>query len=436
MNDAIQSMVRFSWAMSLFGLRQATQIFTAVGTMRTPRSASVGFDAVSEVAREQLDDQFTTAYRNGDRWQQSLIDAVFGIIDPALEGSRSMTSQTVLRGSLTVLRQSAGMLEAAMPVDRRWAWRELRNKLEAFDGFQYVDQILGFRDLDAEGLQECLEEAGGSDPYLRLWLTEGLGFAFAEAAWDADVPQDLLRQEALEKLPSESLIPLHTGMGLSLARRVIPDMCAGDRRLEAALARFSECCDHNARDGYTLAAYEALGLITRQLSPDSVSQVDAVLRRHQSPDHLAAFWHGLGRGLYFVVTQAWPGSAGRAVEKLRQETPGGVARWNAIAGLAWALTLVNLRQPEILEAFVGREDFDADESEAIGHGISSAIVLWVETIGEELILQALRDHQPEGSVGRSWDLRVTQPITAALDSWSEVKTNSGPDAIFHYRRGT
>ncbi len=435
MTDAIQSMMRFSWAMSLFGLRQASQIASSLATMRSPRSAVTGFDAVSDVARSQLDDQFVNAYRAGDRWQQMLIDTVFGVMDPALEVSRSMASQTVLRGSLTVLRQSAGILEAAMPVERRWAWRELRNKLEAFEGFQYADHILGFRDLDADGLRAQLNQASSSNPYLRLWLTEGLGFAFTEAAWDVDEPYDLLCQKALETLPVESLIPLHTGMGLSLARRVVPEMSADDPALETAVKRFAELCEHNSRPGFAMASFEAVGLITRQLAPDKVSQIDAAITRCQSVDQRAAFWHGLGRGLYFVATQAWPGSTGRAVEKLRQETPDDEARWNGLAGLAWALTLVNLRQPEVIESFVGGHDFAADEFDAISNGVSSAAVLWAETVGEESTLKTLRDHQPKGLVEMLWERTIRQPMTAALDSWGDVKKTSGPGEIFYYRRG-
>ncbi|MEM7587214.1 MAG: hypothetical protein AAF560_27740 [Acidobacteriota bacterium] len=430
MTDVIQSMIRFSWAMSLFGVRQATEMVSALGAMRSPRAASRSFDRLAEAAENELDEAFESAYRTGDRWQRAGVDAVFGLIDPALDMSRNLTSQTVLRGSLTVLRQSAGMLEAAMPVERRWALQELRNKLEAFESFQYVEQILDFRSLAAEDLKQHLEQASESNPYLGLWLTEGLGFAFAEAAWEAGEPSRLLRQEKLDDLPSESLIPLHTGMGLALSRRVATYLPTGD--LDQELERFAARCVDNAREGYGLAAYEALGLIVRQLAPEQVARVDAALSRSDDPRHRSAFWHGLGRGLYFVVSQAWPGSTGRAVAKIRSEAPTDLARWNAMAGLVWALTLVNIRQPGVVAEFLASQSFERDEQDAIGNGIASASLLWVEAVGVDAHLQTFRDYQ---SGAMTWEQMVAQPIAAALERWPEVKAASGPESIFIFQPG-
>ncbi|MCP3963353.1 MAG: hypothetical protein GY719_36405 [bacterium] len=449
MTDVVRSMIRFSWAMSLFGVRQAAEMMSALGTARSPRQATSAFDSISRVAAEQLGEGgLGDAFRTADRWQADLIDAVFGAVDPALDLSRGVASKTMLRGSLAMLRQSAAVLETAMPAGNRVMWRELRNKLEAFESFQYVEQILGTEPLTggdpsrqrraSATLCDQIEKAEDSGPYLKLWLTEGLGFAFAEAAWDRGEPRGLLRAASLEPLPEESLIPLHTGMGLSLARRVLPDLEAGGGDLAAPLRSFARLCEDNARDGFAQASYEALGLIVRQLAPQLTNEVDRELARETSgPGHRDAFWHGLGRGLYFTATQALPGSLGRAVARVRHETSAGPARFNALAGLAWAVTLVNFRQPEVLEGFLNDGAFDEKESTAVSDGIAAAVLLWRDAVGEDSHLEAFQAHcaHSTDSAGERWRRLVTVPCDVATRDWSELKESSGPGAIFRVRGG-
>ena len=72
------------------------------------------------------------------------------------------------------------------------------------------------------------------------------------------------------------------------------------------------------------------------------------------PDIVGYFWHGVGRGLYFLPINALPCSSStwRAVEMAHEEAPHTLGRLNALGGLAWAVTLVNIRHPAILEAFL------------------------------------------------------------------------------------
>src|SRR6185369_8249429 len=65
------------------------------------------------------------------------------------------------------------------------------------------------------------------------------------------------------------------------------------------------------------------------------------------------FWHGGGRGIYFTATNLLPdGHTGRALGMISAEPPHESGRRNALAGLAWAMTLVNFRHPEILAHFL------------------------------------------------------------------------------------
>ena len=438
MSDVVRSMIRLSWAMSLFGIRQTAELVTALGTARAPRQVSAAFDAVAAAASEQLEGRLRRAHRDGDRWQGRLIDAAFSTLDPAFDASRQALTQTVLRGSLITFRQSAELLSAALPAPSRATWQEVRNKLEAFEHFQFVDQILDFRGLSrrASDLRDRVEAAERCGPFMTLWLTEGLGYAFAEAAWQAGEPRDLLRRSSLDELPAESLIPLHTGMGLSLARRLLPDLDPpSPAAVSAALERYERLCRSNARDGFALASYEALGLIVRHLAGEAVGEIDrALARAGDGEKHRGAFWHGLGRGLYFVVTQTLPGSTGRAVAKARREAPDAAARLNALAGLAWAVALVNFRQPEVLERFLEDQQFRGAEGDAVAHGIASAFLLWADAAGRETFFEAFRHHRPGAGAAELWRRRVSEPCEQALERWHEIKRGAGPGEIFQYRR--
>ncbi len=434
MSDAIQRMIRLPWAMSLFAVGQTARLLTAAGTARAPRRAARAFDAVADAAAEQLDGALATTYRDGDRWLRELVGAAFGAVDPALDVSRQVASRTIFRGSLLALRRSAEVLVAALPASAGAGWQELRNKLEAFEHFQFAESILSPAGRRPSGLREQVESAERYGPYLELWLAEGLGFAYAEAAWRSGEPRELLRRPATDALPAGSLIPLHTGMGLSLARRALPEVeaPASDTAVAAALERFDRRCQDNARDGFALASYEALGLIVRQLAPEAVADVDRALAG-AGERRRGAFWHGLGRGLYFVASQSLPGSTGRAVDKARREAPAGLPRANALSGLAWAVTLVNLRQPALLEAFLDEQRFVRDEGAAAGAGIASALRLWVDAAGREATCERFLGHRPDAGVAGDWRRLVAEPCERALAGWSELKRKHGPGEIFRYR---
>ncbi len=432
----IRSMARFGWAMSLFGVRQTAEVLAALGTARAPRRAAAAFDALAKAAAGQLGERLEDTYRDGDRWQGELVDAVFRAFAPAVDLSRAFASQALVRGSFRAFRETAAMLEAATPAAGRVVWQELGNKLEAFESFRYADRVLGFEELPEAGFRDRVEQADGSDPFLALWLTEGLGFAFAEAAWESGEPRELLRRPALEDLPGRSLIPLHTGMGLSLARQLLPEVDPADPSADVAagLERFRRLCRSNSRDGYALAAWEALGLVVRQLAPEAAGEIDRVLARDGSGDGerlRGAFWHGVGRGLYFVASQLVPGSLGRSAFRVRREAAAGTARRNALAGLAWAVTLVNFRQPAVLEAWLKESRLDDDGEAAVAGGIASAMLLWLDVAGEEGHYETFRDHRPESGTAERWRRMVIEPAERARAGWPAVKNGPGPGEIFY-----
>ena len=255
-----------------------------------------------------------------------------------------------------VMQQSAEVFKFLMPGrDNRLAWQEFQNKLQAFDLFEHVDVTLHLPSGFELSLPALVEQAEALGPYLAVWALEGLGRYYAETYWESQgTPQHLLTADQVRALPVRSLIPLHTGMGLSLADRLLATLKpqSSDAAIDTVLQQFIALCEDNSREGYTGAVLEALGLVTRLRYPQLVRIVDRRLSAI-APDVLGYFWHGVGRGLYFLPLNALPCSSStwRAVEMAQDEAPHTLGRLNALGGLAWAVTLVNIRHPAILEAF-------------------------------------------------------------------------------------
>src|SRR5262249_32373589 len=153
---------------------------------------------------------------------------------------------------------------------------------------------------------------------------------------------------AVQGVPSRWLIPLHTGMGLALAgdhlrtTRGRGPWADPRRGGEAFLTR----CRENSMQGYARACAEAPCLMALNGRPAPVPVIDRELSAlgGDLPDR---FWHGFGRALYFspanflpCTSMVWP-----SIRRAGREPPHASGRSNALAGLAWALTLVNIRDP-------------------------------------------------------------------------------------------
>ena len=366
----IRSMASFSWAMTLFGARQMGNLLLA----DTDR-ATAAFNAVAEATRSGLGESWSPLLRTSDRYQSRLVDLT-------LPASR----QSVELG-LEMIEMSAKAL-AAVP-GHRSTGLELSNKLQAYKAYQSVERLPGMAsDIP---LETRVEQAAGLTPYRRLWVMEGLGFAHAERAWKTfSPPQELLRDIALST--SVALIPLHTGMGLSLAMRTFKavDTRGTDEALTTALEGFRALCERNAAPDCSPMAFEALGLVIRTLHPHLLRRVDRMLAAID-PELVDFYWHGVGRALYFLPLHLLPGLSPtrRALEKARREPPHETGRRNALAGLAWAITLVNFRHPEVLQSLLDDHLDAIYDQAAFANGVSAATRLWYQTNGRETHLENL-----------------------------------------------
>ena len=233
--------------------------------------------------------------------------------------------------------------------ESRLRWLELRNKIAAYRLFQGRGSI---RELD---------------PYQRIFAAEG--FSYRRALQGSVAPG-----------PSAELSPiaLRAGAGLYLAEQSMKAIHHG-RRQNEVIEEFSAACRRNAPEGFAGIMEEALGFVAQTMYPHLMASLEAHL--DAANGFQERFWHGAGRGIYFApgnlpVFRAAPW---RGVEMCLRESPHDSGKRNALSGFCFALTLVNLRQPEILETFSRYHAAHADECL---HGIRSAMAVWALARGD------------------------------------------------------
>jgi hypothetical protein len=212
-------------------------------------------------------------------------------------------------------------------------------------------------------------------------------------------------------------------MGLSLADRLLAGLKprSADADIDVVLRQFIALCQQNSRPGYTGAVLEALGLITQLRYPQMVRLIDWRLSAI-APDIVGYFWHGVGRGLYFLPRHALPcrSFTWSAVDMAQGEAPHTLGRLNALGGLAWALTLVNIRHPAILEAFLKHYGDVLAANEAFSTGVSTALMIWYDIERDDPYLRAFLQHQPDPANPRLvqlWNNHVRGPSQAVLQQY-------------------
>jgi hypothetical protein len=387
---------------------------------------------VTRAVEAELGGGMNMIFRIGEQLQRGAADMAWG----ALAGDEDAAR----RALKTAFDVAGGAAAAAGPLapsrEGRLAWLELRNKLEAYNLFAYVDLALGLRPGDPVTLHELLERASALGPYRSVWATEGVGYFYAETARGAGRAALDLSAHA-DSLPASSLAALHAGAGLSFAASALEPLgprCTS-RELSHALEQFIALCRACSRGGYEGAAYEALGLWTRSLSPHLVTDIDRQLSE-AGDEMVGYFWHGVGRALYFAPTNALPvGGDWPAADAARGEPPHELGRVNALAGLTWALALVNVRHPEVLECFLARHGRGPEEGDALANGFCSAFIVWRDCSPADTYLEALCEHRPaDAGAARLWERQVARPCAEAAGRYYRVLRDAGRvGEVFRYR---
>jgi hypothetical protein len=435
--EFFKSASRFCLATALFGVKQLRDVLSPDDARRAARA----FHSVTRVTEGQLDQFWLLAYRAANELETGLYDIVSDLLTLNAFTARGMT-----RILVNTMQYSASALATVAPTgDGRATLREFRNKLQVFNLFENVDTVLQLSPEENLPLAELIARTSGMDSFNAVWVTEGIGHYYAETVWESSgAPRGLLTEVVTRDLPAKSLVALHAGMGLSLAHRLLARVgrtcrtCPGPSDLRSALHEFVTLCRNNSSAAYVGASYEALGLVTRNLYPHLLAEIDRELS--EMDENLCDyFWHGVGRAIYFVPTNYVPLSAFalRALEMTQHEPPHEQGRRNALSGVVWAMVLVNLREPEIIENFLTHCDTVQFDNDAFANGVSSASIIWRDSTGDTAQLEAFCRYQPRPSrigVVERWETLVRAPCRRALDEYYDaLRTHDLIGEVFRYQ---
>ncbi|MCA1636453.1 MAG: hypothetical protein LC802_22880 [Acidobacteria bacterium] len=421
--------------MSVFGAQQLANVLAPESPGKAARKVNGAFYSVTQATENQFGDLVFAAYMIGDEAQRGLVDLMFDalslrVLDPSYVSNLTSEVAEQSQDSLRVFTSAENI---------NLAWRELRNSYEVFSLVKGVSSLLHIpkegRDFDLARLVEAAYALGA---YPALWAVEGLGHDYAMTFWGQGRPvRGILTDVRAEVLPVKSLTMMHAGIGLAFAEQLMDTITPYDSpdKIRGVLREFITLVRENSRPGYEGAAYESLGLVTRFWHSQMVGVVERYMWEVE-PEAVSYFWHGVGRSLYFLPLFFVPGllSPWLAIER---EASHDLARLNMTAGLAWAMTIVNVRQPELLENFLKYRGEQLSRTPAFTNGVMSTLVMGIDiTPGDEFITRFLQ-HQPDQSDRRLvelWDNLVSRPAGEAVYRFHPLlEAHRRLGEVFHYQ---
>jgi hypothetical protein len=320
-------------------------------------------------------------------------------------------------------------------------WSELRNKAKAY----WLVGLRRRRTPRGMSLGELVARVYEREPETAHFRLERLCYDFVTAGWRrGSEPRALLAAGA--ELPDKSLVLLHTGLGMALARRLLRPLGAASPAadLDARMRRFMALVRDNSRPDLEPVAIEGAGPIVRMFLPRLRVGVARWMRAVE-PDREGFYWHGVGRSAYFLPASSLPrsGAMRHALTICRREPPDAATRLDALAGLAFAVAMINWHQPWLIERLfrflaerpdatrradhgeagkagepgeVG-EAAEPGEVDAFASGVVACIITRRITVPASASPPLLAYSPPEAAGSRRvelWDGRVRQPCEAAL----------------------
>ncbi len=315
----------------------------------------------------------------------------------------------------------------ALPGD----WRELDNKIEAFRLFQWADHELpAYR----TPKRQIISRRPNSEAFHSIWVLEGAGHIAGLASSPA--VRGLLSDRNAAHLPESAMIPLHAGMGTAFAEKLLKEMTSNPSPGEIAktLGRFVDLCGANCIPGWEDACIEPFGLVVRCLYPRYVARMSAAAAEIGLPLR-ALFWHGVGRGLYFVPGNFLPltGARKRMLTSVTLEASDLQDRQNVYAGLIWAVTLINLPDPSILQSLaeICQELKRRDE---FTNGLISALMAWRHMAPDEVRYTRLYTGAPPAPGPAVWEEWVARPVREAVNNiFPGLRERNQIPALYTYR---
>jgi hypothetical protein len=284
----------------------------------------------------------------------------------------------------------------------------------------------------AAALKSEHRSSSSEEVFRAIWILEGIGHI--KATGSSLTVDGLLQGE----LPGCALIPLHAGMGTAFAEKLLPGLGGNPAATEVSrtVERFVELCYVNCRPGWEDATIEPLGLVVRCLHPHLLEPVSAALE-DLNPAWRRLFWHGVGRSLYFVPTNFMPipGAHSRMLTSAAAEASDVRDRREVLAGLIWAVTLVNLPRPAVIRSLIP-QCADMRIHAEFTNGLISALLTWRHMApGDGRYIgnytRALLTHDQQAVRWNSW---IETPAREALETvWPGLDISNNVPALYSYR---
>jgi hypothetical protein len=125
----------------------------------------------------------------------------------------------------------------------------------------------------------------------------------------------------------------------------------------------------------------------------------------------------------------------RVIRRLATEAPHPLAYSNALAGIAWAITVVNMRQPIVMEAFLRHHADLARADDAFINGVTSSVMMRYDTTRDDSRIAPFIQHLPsEAAIATSWRSLITAPCEQALRvTYAGLSQSGALEELFHYR---
>jgi len=357
------------------------------------------------------------AFQFSDAAQSAILSAVTDTL------TLKVLKPDYIRGAVSSLaRGGAGALgTVATTTARELLALQFRN---TFDVIALVNHVYAPDQLSSDGtypLTEMLDKAYAGGDYPALWSIEGLGERYAEAYMHTGQPvRDLLNAGPGAALPFKAQLMMHAGIGIAFAKEAVMKLTpwSSATEIQDVLREFLDICRANSMAGCLGAAVESLGLVTRTWHKQMVTPITRNLGEIDA-GAVEFFWHGAGRAMNFSPMYMLPGLSPWLAAQ--QEPPDDIARRNARAGVAWAFTVVNSRQPEITANFLATRGDEVSGDDGFACGAYSSLIMASEMVPGHQYVAAWGRYQPDPS------------NPAAVDAWNQHIGQDALNNINHYR---
>jgi len=289
-------------------------------------------------------------------------------------------------------------------------------------------------------VQTIIEKCYEAGDFRALWAIESAGKDIGE--WHMkrnENPSRIMQDIQLEPKWEGAWLMLHAGQGMAFAKHYVDRMkTRSDAAIENAVKRTVDLCRANSRPGYFGACIESLGLVSRFMgNKHYCHKVDRVLRSY-APDCVGFFWRGAGRALYFHPRNFFPGllTPCPAIRMCEQEAPDAETLENLLSGVSWAMTVVNMATPQVMEWILTNHDDYFSGSPGYFNGVISSVIMRYDTSPQLDLIRQFRYYKPDQSnpvLSGLWNSKITGSLDTALDViYPLLKKHHRLDEVFHY----